>query len=319
MLVELQLFLEDMKANGAAEGTLQNYEKWINNFLDRLDIKKSSQLLALKKPDIQKYRLDLEEDGLSDNSINTYTAPILSFFNFLYDEDYITYNPAKGVKLKKIPPKPMVYLSEQEASDLIKNCRTKRQRAMFYLMISTGMRISEVINLTMDDIVGNKVYINDSKRGEARYIPIGARCRGYIQGYIGTKKVTKLSGETCLDPNGNVVYSNGERVPAVVGRLADKNYLFTSNNGGKCDANNINRELKKICKKAGIEKNVSCHKLRATAATLQSIHGTNMKNIQTMLGHQNSQMTARYVQMVDQNYQKEVIENGLFEEEGENE
>ena len=150
MLVELQLFLEDMKANGAAEGTLQNYEKWINNFLDRLNIKKSSQLLALKKPDIQKYRLDLEEEGLSDNSINTYTAPILSFFNFLYDEDYITYNPAKGVKLKKIPPKPMVYLSEQEASDLIKNCRTKRQKAMFYLMISTGMRISEVINLTME-------------------------------------------------------------------------------------------------------------------------------------------------------------------------
>lgn len=325
MLVELKLFLEDIKADGAAERTLFNYEKWINSFFDKMGVKKSSQLMALKKADIQRYRLELEEEGLSDSTVNTYTAAVKSFFSFLQREDYIEKNPAETIKLKKIPPKPMVYLSEEEASRLIKACSKKRQKAMFYLMISTGLRISEVLDLTMDDIVDNadagissRIHINNAKRGETRYIPLSRLCKRYINDYIGRKEVRKLNGDLVYDPNGNIVYSDGERVPPS-SRLADKNYLFTSNTGGRCDPTNINRELKTLCKKAGIDKNVTCHKLRATAATIQSIHGTNMKNIQTMLGHKTQEMTARYVQMVDKNYQEEIVHNGLLMEEEENE
>lgn len=314
MLVEVKLFLDEIKANGAAEVTIKNYIKWINRFLKTMNIKKSSELIAIKKPDIQRYRLMLQDEGLSDASINTYSAPILSLFNFLSREDYIEHNPAKNVKLKKVPPRPMTYLTEEESKALIRSCKTKRQKAMFYLMLSTGMRISEVVNVTMEDIVKNKIYINDAKRGETRYIPLSGTCLRLINDYIGRQESIMLNGEVRRDPNGDIVYIDGERVAAVVGRLTDKNYLFTSNTGGKCDPSNINNELKKIAKLAGIKKNISCHNLRATAATIQSVHGTNIKNIQTMLGHKTAEMTLKYAQMVDKNYQKEITQNNLFEE-----
>lgn len=313
MLVEIELFLDEIKANGAAEITIRNYTKWMNRFLKTMDIKKSSELIAVKRADIQQYRLTLQGEGLSDASINTYTAPVLSLFNFLSREDYIEKNPAKNIVLKKISPKPMVYLTEEESKALIRNCKSKRQKAMFYLMLSTGMRISEVVNITMDDIVKNKIYINSAKRGETRYIPLGSVCLRFINDYIGRKESVMLNGEVRKDSNGNILYIDGERIPAVVGRLTDKNYLFTTNTGGKCDPSNINNELKSIAKKAGIKKTVSCHSLRATAATIQSVHGTNVKNIQTMLGHKTAEMTLKYAQMVDENYQNEITQNNLFE------
>ena len=77
--------------------------------------------------------------------------------------------------------------------------------------------------------------------------------------------------------------------------------------------------MRRVCGYAGITKDITPHKLRSTAATLQSVHGTNIKNIQTMLGHQSVEMTMRYVQMVDENYQNEIANSGLWYDEDERE
>jgi len=312
LVTDVKLYLEDLRANGSAKKTQVMYEKWLNEFCKQMKIKDNYDLEKIKKSDIQNYRIYLEERGLSNSTINSYTAPVVSLYKFLYNEDFIKKDPTKGLRFKKVPVKPMTFLNEDEAKRLIQNCYNNRQKAMFFLMISTGMRIGEVVNLEMGDIKGEKVFITNAKRGETRYIPVGKTCLKYINNYIGKTPKLDNNGERFLDRNGDVVYEDGERVPAVVSKTGGKNLLFTSNKGSATDVANTNKELGRICKKAKIEKNISCHKLRSTAATLQSIHGTNIKNIQTMLGHQSTQMTARYVQMVDKNYQEQIANNGLW-------
>lgn len=313
-MLEVQLFFENLTANGSADRTIFAYKKNLQRFLDAMKIKKSYQLERITKQDIQKYRIDMEEEGLSDASINAYTAPVLTFFKFLYNEGYVEKDITVGIVAKKVPPKPMTFLTEEEAKMLIANCITKKQKAMFYLMLNTGMRVGEVINIKMGDIKDGKVYINNAKRGETRYIPISRVCSKYINDYIGREPLLDRAGEQVYDQNGDPVYTDGERVPPVIPKLADADYLFTSNTGAAMERSGINRQLKRACARAGIDKDISPHKLRSTAATIQCIHGTNFKNIQTMLGHKSQAMTARYTQMVDEVYQREVSNNGLWEE-----
>jgi integrase/recombinase XerD len=312
MMLEVKLFLQDLKADGAADKTLFEYEKNLNKFFDRMGIKNFTQIETLKKKDIQEYRIMLDEDGLTDSTINTYTAPVLKFIHFLYGEGYIDHDI--HVSSRKTQPKPMTYLTESEAKLLIKNCRTKRQKAIFYLMINTGMRISEVTDLKLEDVDFEKSRINirKAKRNELRYIPINWVCKRYINDYIGRKEIVKQNGEVVLDRFGYPVYRDGERIVPTERMSGNNNYLFTSTSGGKVDGRNVSKELKRVCERAGITKDITPHKLRSTAATLQSVHGTNVKNIQTMLGHQSVEMTMRYVQMVDKNYQDEITSSILW-------
>lgn len=319
MMLEVELFFQDLKADGAADKTLLEYEKNLNKFFERMGIKKFTQIEELRKKDIQKYRLMLDEEGYTDSTINTYTAPVLKFIHFLFNEGYISHDIY--VKSRKNEPKPMTYLTEDEAKLLIKSCKNKRQKAIFYLMINTGMRISEVINLKLEDVnfEESRINIYKAKRNELRYIPINWVCKRYLQDYIGRKKIVKNNGEVVLDRFGYPAYRDGERVVPTERMSGDNNYLFTSASGGKVDGRNIAKELRRVCGYAGITKDITPHKLRSTAATLQSVHGTNIKNIQTMLGHQSVEMTMRYVQMVDENYQNEIANSGLWYDEDERE
>lgn len=318
-MVEVELFFEDLKANGAAERTISSYRSNLDRFMKKMNIKKAEQIEKVRKADIQSYRIDMEESGLSNATINTYIAPVVSFFRFLYNEGIIEKDITIGITSKKVPPKPMTFLTEAEAKLLIENCNTLKQKAMFYLMVNTGMRVSEVINIKMGDIKDGKIYINNAKRGETRYIPVSKTCIRYINDYIGREPLLTLGGKQVYDKNGDPVYTDGERVPPVIPKLSDADYLFTSVSGAQMERSGINRQLKRACHRAGIKKDVSPHKLRSTAATIQCIHGTNFKNIQTMLGHKSQAMTARYTQMVDEVYQREISNNGLWEDEDEGE
>lgn len=271
--------------------TLEAYERDLfKDLLPFLTSRNITDIKFVKRKDIEDFLiliLSRSETGSADNR-NRKLAAIKSLLKFAesrhvkFDKSIIKISKANG------STKPITYLSEEETDRLLKAIEVDntqfhiiRDLAIMKLFLTTGIRVSELINLKLTDIEFHSkglsyIYIN-RKGGNIGHLPINKKCEFALKTYISKRK-------NVFSP-----------------------YLFLSKNGNQLDANSVYALVKHYLGKAGIHKRKhGPHILRHTVGVSLRRRGTDIATIQQILGHKKLETTAIYLNVEPQDLEKAV-------------
>ena len=224
---------------------------------------------------------------ISARSINRHIVSIKNYFKFLERNNLITNNPTVDISGLKMPKKMPRILSEEDINNLLdlplEDAYDYRNKAMLELMYSSGLRVSELLSLEVNNIDFNmnlvRVYGKGSKE---RIVPIDDIATKYLFEYINIYRNTLLKNK-------------------------ESDILFLNSRGSKLSRQGFFKILKEIAREKGIKKELSPHTIRHSFATHLLNNGADLRSIQTMLGHENIETTQIYTH-VSNNYVKENYE-----------
>lgn len=262
-----------------SENTISSYKRDLNK--TNAYIKKD--FAKLNKKDIQNYIQNLSKKE-SASSISRSISTLKSFYKFLELNKYTSLNPLTTITNPKTVKKLPKILSEEEIEKLLDiNLKTDfdyRNKAMLELMYSSGLRVSELINLNVNDIdLSNASVRIFGKGSKERIIPLNDYAIDALNNYI-------LNHRRSL-------FKHGE-----------SNYLFLNNHGNKMTRQGFFKILEKIAKEKGIKSELSPHTLRHSFATHLLKHGADLRSIQELLGHSDISTTQIYTHITSERLQK---------------
>jgi len=271
-----------------ARNSLESYQRDLNQYHDFL--KNNLNVKSIRKTtlgDIRSYIRHLNDKAMSANSIKRAISSIRTYYNFLSAEGKMKDNPAQLLDTPKVPQKLPNVLTIQEIDmilSIIPNNKpmSLRDLAIFEMMYSCGLRVTELCDFKTTDILWDSEMIRVLGKGDKqRFIPVGPIAHDNLNNYL-----------------------NNER-PS----LADKNHnvseVFLSKNGLKLTRMMIWVLLKKWTEASGLEKEVSPHTLRHSFATHLLEGGADLRSVQEMLGHTDITTTQIYTHL-DKEHLKEV-------------
>jgi len=209
-----------------------------------------------------------------------------SFFRYLKQTKQINENPASDVDSPKIGQRISKFLSVDEGKKLLSVIENKRDYAIFILFLNCGLRLNELVNINLSDISDNKLTVI-GKGDKERMIPLNKTCIDSINDYLQTRddKLKALFVDSKPDP----VYNK-----KIYSRITDKHIQYL---------------VKCYIKKAGLNSKISTHKLRHTAATIMYQNGTDLKELQTILGHVNIGTTSIYTKASNEQIETAINNN----------
>lgn len=231
----------------------------------------NKDLISLKKEDIKDFLDNVEATARTKAH---YLTVFNSFYKYLVFMDKIKSNPCDGIKAPKLEKKLPTYLTNEEIAKLFNIRLTKpvdyRNKAILEVMYATGARISEVINLELNQIDFEECIIRVVGKGKKeRIIPLDDVAIEALDNYINNYRPFLIKNETC-------------------------NYVFLNKNGEKISRQMIFKMLKNLANKAGITKEISPHTLRHSFASNLLNNGADLRVIQELLGHENLETTEIY-------------------------
>ena len=274
--IEFEQYLREVK--GASNNTLESYMRDMGQFIKYLIITEVKDVTDVDKGIIDDYIDYCKNSNRSNATITRIIASIRSFYNFLITLGVLSVNPTAGVKSIKLEKKLPEILTQKETDLLLaqpdindsKGCRDK---AMFELLYATGIRVSELIGLNIDDINLDVGIIRCNTQKSERIIPLYDSAIKTVDLYI--KKVRAFS-----------VFDDSERA------------LFVNMNGQRLTRQGFWKIIKQYTKQAGIKKDIAPHTLRHSFATHLLENGAQLKDIQQMLGHSDISSTQVYAQIM---------------------
>ena len=282
MTGRIQLFLEYLTVElGLSANTRQAYERDLRLFCKTLGLKNSDALGNVSREQITGYMTQLKEKGLAAATIARKLAAIKAFYRFMTAEGYMDANPAevveagtKGIKLPRV-------LSEDEVVRLlsqpdITTAEGFRDRTMLEVLYATGMRVSELINLTLDRVDLNMKYIIAFGKGsKERIVPLGSVAAEFLQQYL-EKVRPKLTHE---DRKTNIV--------------------FLAFGGHELTRQRFWQIIHAYGRKANINKALTPHILRHSFATHLLDNGADLRSVQELLGHSDISTTQIYTHLTN--------------------
>lgn len=285
-------FLDTLEKDNTKKNYKVALEQFVTYLEETLDTKDTDiDVKELKTSDVKKYRIYLtnlkDSNGktihYAKSTINQKIFAIESFFNFLKDDRLVDYNIVKGIKAYKADAEFNVFLNKEETAMLINyvtNMRKKnnerkfefrkaRDTFMLRLMINTGLRISEVLSIDLDNIKDDgEIYIGVTKNGRPHTVYLNQNTMDYYEKYLIEREKIK-----------NVT--------------TDKVFISTRGKAMEQSKSMVNRELTQYCIDAGI-KRISPHKLRHSFAYLFLQNGGDIASLQEQLNHSSIGITGRY-------------------------
>ena len=261
-------FLSAKRVEGCSEKTLEYYEATIRKMLNTI----SKRIDYITTDDLRNYMADYREiNGSSKSTIDNIRRIFSSFFSWLEDEDYILKNPVRRIHKIKMGRVVKEVLTDENLEILRDNCEKIRDLAMVELLISTGMRVGELVNLNITDVNFHERECVVFGKGESeREVYFDARTKIHLIEYLKTR----------TDNN-----------PALFVSFK-KPYVRLGISG-------VETRLRNLGRKSNIRK-VHPHKFRRTLATNAIDKGMPIEQVQKLLGHIQIDTTMQYA-MVNQN------------------
>lgn len=263
----LNLFLSAKKVEGCSNKTLEYYRKTIEKMLIDLD----RRVDDISTDDLRDYLSKYNNHGhLSKTTIDNIRRIFSSFFSWLEDEDYILKNPVKRIHRVKRGRVVKEILTDEHIETLRDNCDTLRDLAILDLLVSTGMRVGELVTLNRGDINFEERECIVFGKGESeRVVYFDARTKLHLSQYLSSRQ----------DEN-----------PAL---FVSFKYPYE-----RLGINGVEMRLKQLGEKSNIN-NVHPHKFRRTLATNAIDKGMPIEQVQKLLGHMQIDTTMQYA-MVNQ-------------------
>ncbi|MDP2921792.1 MAG: site-specific tyrosine recombinase XerD [Candidatus Omnitrophota bacterium] len=260
---------------GMANNTISSYKRDLAKFADFLKSKKIDSIDKASRQVINSFMMAEKERGMGSNSISRELACIKSFFKFLLKENIIKEDAANIIESPKLWKKLPYTLSIQEVETLLNapNARDPmeiRDKACLELMYATGMRVSEVVNLKIDDVNMGVGFAKCLGKGsKERIVPFGKKAKESIERYLEKSRPGLLK----------------KRV---------SNFLFLRRGGKSMSRQTFWKIIKRYVKIARIKKKVTPHSLRHSFATHILERGADLRIVQEMLGHADISTTQIY-------------------------
>lgn len=266
---------------GLSANTRQAYERDLRLFCKTLGFKNSDALVNVNREQITGYMTQLKEKGLAAATIARKLAAIKAFYRFMTAEGYMDANPAevveagtKGIKLPRV-------LSEDEVVRLlnqpdITTTEGFRDRTMLEVLYATGMRVSELINLTLERVDLNMKYIIAFGKGsKERIVPLGSVAAEFLQQYL--EKVR----------------------PKLTHAGRNTNIVFLAFGGHELTRQRFWQIIRAYGRKANINKALTPHILRHSFATHLLDNGADLRSVQELLGHSDISTTQIYTHLTN--------------------
>lgn len=288
MKTMLQNYLNSLRVYDMSQYTISCYENRLNKFINYKQIESLDDFLNIRLDDLEGYLSYLGEIGNCASTKQNEITAINSFCEYLVNHDYMETNPCSKLKRIKIEQKEQTYLTDEESLKMIdiSNTGCKRTSAIIALCLQCGLRVSEVINLQKENIYLENgkwnIHIVKAKGKKDRIVYLDEYTKSLIDDYMSIRK------------NDNE-YDN----------------VFISNQNTPMNADAFNRKLKDVCKKTGIEKNITVHSLRRTMATRLNDKDVPLTYIQKILGHANYSTTLGYIKVDKEKVAERVIRASL--------
>ena len=258
-----------------AVNTVESYGRDVESFFCWLQENGDVSPANWSKSIVIDYLKDKREKGKSDTTLRRHLASIRALARLLVRDGYakedFTADIAQPAKWKRLPKT----LSQEEMSKILlapdgKTPQAVRDKAMFELLYATGMRVSEIIRLKLNQIeLESGFCIVHGKGDKSRLVPIGDAAKDMLADYLGAARQSLL-------------------------RARKSDYVFLTGRGGPMTRQAFWARVKRWAKEAGVGKSVSPHVFRHSFATHLLNHGADLRAVQAMLGHSDISTTEVY-------------------------
>lgn len=260
-----------------SESTIESYTRDLHQFKKYLDNNYINEYSSINKSIILTYLMFLQKNGKSLSTISRNLASIRNFYNYLLNEGIVKKDPTINIKTPKQQRKLPKILTEKEMNILLEQpdlntAKGVRDKAMLELLYAAGIRVSELINLKIQDINLDTGYIIClSGTVSERIVPIGKYSIEIISKYLNDFR--------------NQFNKNNE------------DFLFLNYHGNKLSRQGLWKIIKSYAKKANIKKKITPHMIRHSFAVHLLQNGADLKSVQEMLGHSDISTTQVYSQL----------------------
>ena len=259
--------------------TINNYYKDIIDFINYLD---KVDYLKIKDEDVVYYLEYLYNQKYNKNSISRKLSSLRSFYNYLVNNDIIAYNyfnNHKNPKKDKILPK---YIKDEDLELMFSKTKNIRDKLILESLFVTGIRVSELVNIKINDInLYNREIKIFGKGSKERIVIFSTNCLNNLNNYL--KERDKIDKK-------------------------NSNYLILNKNGGKISTTSIRNILNKIKLISGAKTKITPHMLRHTFATDMLNNGADLVSVKKLLGHESLDTTSIYTHVTNEQVKK-VYEN----------
>lgn len=259
-------FLVVKSIKGLSKLTLYNYRRFLEIFF--FQIKKQPE--QVKKLDIEIFlHWYQKERGVCNRSLDKVLDCLKSFYSWMYNSEYIERDPTRTIESIKYEKPKQDYLTEEELEMVRRNCRTLKEKALVELFFATGCRVAEVANMKISDI--------DFREKTVKIFGKGNKHR---TGFISVRAEFAI-------------------IDYLKSRADSSPYLFVSDRAPHEQMSNagIQKIIRQLAERTGIEKKITCHTFRRTTATILSERGMSVEMIQQILGHEQISTTMIYVHL----------------------
>ena len=264
---------------GLSKNTVDGYYRDLVAFFEY--VKKTYK--KIEKKDIKNYIMYISKDKNS-KTVNRHIVSIRNYFKYLSRNGLISDNPCDDIAGLKMPKTVPHVLNEDEINKLLdikcENVLDYRNKAMLELMYSSGLRVSELLSLEVNDIDFEMNAVRCFGKGsKERIVPLDDIATIALKNYINVYRNTLLKNKS-------------------------SNLLFLNAHGNSLSRQGFFKILKEIALEKGINKELSPHTIRHSFATHLINHGADLRSVQTLLGHENIKTTQIYTH-ISNNYVKE--------------
>lgn len=288
---EMQEFLTYLKVERRySPETIHAYERDIQRFFDYLaevPIKSWNDVTVV---DVRIYLGVLHRENYNRSSISRFLSSLRSFYHFLVERGVVETNPFASVSYKKGKMRLPEFFYEDEIEKFIDSIDGnqslgQRNKALVEVLYATGMRVSELTNLTLAQLdLENSIILVIGKGSKERYVPIGDFARSALETFLEEGRKDLMAKER-----------------------KEHSFVFVNHLGDPLTTNGVRYILEKLIQESGLTLKIHPHMLRHTFATHLLNNGADMRTVQELLGHVSLSSTQIYTHVtkeaLQQNYQ----------------
>lgn len=280
---EFIFYLHNIKK--ISKNTELSYKRDLNKLFSFLEGQGAVDISKITSTNLNSYVLYLEKNQFAPATISRSIASMKAFSNFLYHQKIWTEDIGLSLKAPKIEKKMPEIMSMSEVVKLLEqpsgnSHKEYRDKAMLELLYATGIRVTELISLKLEDVNLQMGFILCKDSSKERVVPFGNKARSAIMKYLEKAREQLTQGET-------------------------SEYLFVNCSGQPMSRQGFWKLIKFYAKKAGITEEITPHTLRHSFAAHLVENGADLRSVQEMLGHSDISTTQIYASM-NQNHIREV-------------
>jgi integrase/recombinase XerD len=288
-MLEMQSYVHYLKVEkGLSRNTLVNYRRDLDSYAQFLETSGITDVARVTEDDITAYLKELKNRGLRATTIRRALSSIRGFHSYIFREEHGRINPVELIQSPKAARKLPDTLSVREVSELLENIPVDedglwiRNRAMLECLYATGMRVTELITLSRQQLLTRESLVRIRGKGsKERIVPIGSIALQWIHRY------------------------QTEIRPGLAKRKLGRDTLFLNRRGSPLSRMSVWNILQNAAKHIGMKKRIYPHILRHSCATHLLEAGADLRAIQEMLGHADISTTQIYTH-IDRTYLKQI-------------